>query len=257
MNDKDEKIEYELKRQSDLRLPPEDKILGKARAEMRRKAAEKPSPNKSKTGWVIGLCSFAAAAVIAVVIGVGGVGNLAPLPQAPSSGNDSLAPVPDVSSPGLFDGFYSADSLTARKVSFSQANALYAASTGSTLPLPNEGTLTDGTEVMTVTVTAFKNEAGEDVLLECKLRCKHGDGYDDLTVWFELTYGIYEGNRDYLDLPRGSEVKYKQSHENGEYVSRAYIKDKYGCMLSVMNSSGYNLNYYLQLIFGVSEEGAR
>ena len=91
------------------------------------------------------------------------------------------------------------------------------------------------------------------MLIECKARIMGELGADELIMRFELTQDVYSDSKDYLNLPQYGDLRYEEGRENGEYVSRAYIENKYRCMLQVMNGNGYRLDYYLAELFGESK----
>ncbi len=246
MKEKDPKIESELKSLSERNLPDADKILAKARAEMRKpKPAAKPVFAARRF--------FAVAASLAVVVLLivfavrfpfagdrKGDGTMSPSDPAPE------APV-----------FYSSSEILGRKAEYAEAAAIFASAFGDTaFPVPDPA----AGEMQTVSLDCYAyrlRETGADVLLACRLRIyDEHSGFDELVLYFELTDATYSAHKDYLDLPRKSDgLAYVQGYEGGEYVSQAYIENKYRCMLVVMNGTEYRLEHYLDVLFGMSQRG--
>ena len=256
MEKKDAKIEYELNSLSNGALPDPDKILWKARVQMRKDArGEKtPAPAKKREvrkGWIFAAFGAVAAVFIVLVIGIG-VAKLFPSWKSSNSGSDSsFSPSP---APEWSGKTYSASQLTARTATHAEASAVFLAARGETFPVPDTGENENGMFVATLGITVFRTrETGKDVLIECKLRIMGELGADELIMRFELTQDVYEDSKEYLKLPKHGDLRYEEGRENGEYVSRAYIADKYRCMLQVMNGKDYRLDYYLAALFGESK----
>ena len=256
MEKKDAKIEYELNSLSNGCLPDPDKILWKARVQMRKDARGEKAPvpaekRGARKGWIFAAFGAVAAVFIVLVIGIG-VSKIFPSwePSVPDADNSVTAP----SEPSWSGKFYNASQLVARTASHAEAAAVFLAARGEAFPVPDVGENDGGSNVATLNVTVFKNrETGKDVLIECKARIMGELGADELIMRFELTQDVYSDSKDYLNLPQYGDLRYEEGRENGEYVSRAYIENKYRCMLQVMNGNGYRLDYYLAELFGESK----
>lgn len=250
MKGKDPKIEYEMRSLADANLPDADRILAKARAEMR-----KPKPEKKRAGFmgVFAVAAAAAAVIFVIVLGL----------RLPFFDNNKGGNIPDSSdSPSAAPGYssvYSSAEIIGRRVSYAQASHIFEDALSSRFPLPApDSELSGGCKFAECDYYVYRHKvSGDDVLIECDLRIYGEAGFDEITVYLELTEDIYSANKDYLDLPltKGN-VKYGEIRENGEYVSRAYIADKYKCMLEIMNGNEYRLDYYLDLL-GMLSEGAQ
>ena len=237
MNDKDEKIEYALKSQADENLPDADKVLLKARAEMRKE--KKPAVSR-KLGVVF--ASLAACAVMVFTIAFGAIG-LGALFSGKKSGAS-----PNESGDSRPIGTYAAEELKGRRVDYTAAYEAFseAASEQAEFPLSH---IDQSANVKYYLFT--KSTSGETVLLMCEARVYDSAyGYDELTLYFELSDETFEGNSKYTELSGG----YYNSYELGEYVSRAYITDGYRCMFCVMNANAYRLSHYMSALFSVEEE---
>lgn len=247
MNDKDPKIEYELKSAADEQLPDADKILWKARVEMRR---SQPSRNSSAVGRFFAIAGGVAAVLLVFVLGISVLRGL-PL----FGGNKGDVPNDSQPAAPVSGQTYSASALTARSASYDEAAALYTAATHHADPFPVPRESSDEMTVATSQIYVFRNrETDTDVLIECRLRIIDPTyGNDELTLYFELTTDTYEANKEYLNLPQTDKtLSLKNAREAGEYVSWAYIADARRCMLQVMNPNAYRLLHYLDVLFDIT-----
>lgn len=245
MQNKDPKIEYELKSLSDRALPDADKILSKARAEMRR---EKPAKKRVFTARRFFVAAAAVAAVIlAIVLGSGIAGLFLPNKTQPGGAPSGIT--------------YAATDLYARPVDYFDAERLFAETYGADavfpVPAPDGETEEGNPAVASLRLYVCKNtHIDRDVAIIARLRFSGGEyGNDELTMYFELTNDTLEENGFYLRLPSSEYgVALKESYEDGEYVTYAYIENKYRCMLSVMNGNEYRTEYYLRTLFGITAD---
>ena len=238
MNDKDEKIEYELRAQADENLPDADIILAKAWAEMRTQ--KKPA---TKRNFGIIFASLAACAVMVLTVSLGAVG-LSTLLFGGKKGNMQSGPASEPL------GTYAATELRGRVVTYGEANEAFKEATGGDAEFPLSRI--DGS--VSVKYSLYnKIDSGEAALLTCEARIYDSSyGYDDLTFFFEFSDETFEGNVAYTEMSSG----YLNTYESGEYVSRAYLSGAYRCMFCVMNPNAYRLNHYMDTLFG-GEDDAR
>lgn len=244
MEKRDEKIKEYLTSYAEEIKPDKNSALSLARAEMERewlqRATLKSKKANAKQGkkfnfkkWLVPLsAALSGCLVFALIISVV-IGNMFTHSQPPT-GDGSMSPQ-----------IYNAGQLSVSSTSREQLSGL-----GITLAYA------DGAVIEQYKLYKLKDTA-RPILVESKYRFINENGiYEDVTLYAELDVGYrYVGNMGYERLPKYGDsllgVRAESGYLDGEYFTKAYLKQEYEYFLNVYSPEHFYTQKYLELFFKI------
>lgn len=190
--------------------PDKDRTLAAARAALRQKA-DKKRPNRFAALFPV-FASFAAVAVV-LVLGISGLLRFFGKTEKPSDPADA----PSVR-------YYTTEEIGYRTIERERAEALTGVDFGET-------------ENAAFRLYSFKT--GGDAMVRVKLRIARDYGYDEITVYIELT-----ADRTYKTIAETFE-RAGTFYEDGEYVTRQAVRDRLLCYVQIVSPSATAADDYL------------
>ena len=234
MNEYDPKIEKALDEYARETKPDADKVLGPSRALLAEKRRQK-GQKQSGLGLFFGKAALGGLACCLVLVLV-----LVPMLRL-LVGNRADG---GAEGPEALPRTYTAADLRAYKTSEAELGQKGI----SVLPLPENA--------FSVELKLFcLRQSNDPVLLQYTLRVPAPVGYDEVTVFAELTQtNRYENNQVFYQLQiLGGDYAYasgSHAYIDGEYLSLGFVARGYEYCLRVMNPAEYRLYHYLDIFFG-------